>query len=205
MMLAIGYGAFIGYIIFFRTSADIGRTVMFMGWMWFIVCLVGGTIAGVVPQATTRLTTDISATDTTITVSSTVNFRDTGIIVIGDERIAYHTKTGTTFTGTFWRPLVRGASGTDAAAHSSGAATRAVETAMLNDTLNYNLALLSDASGIMFFVTLPLVFWDMITSFVFLPLAFLGTDMAILTYVWAIIGLGLLTSIVIAMIGGRRV
>ena len=204
-MLAIGYGAFIGYMIFFRTSADIGRTVMFMGWIWFIVCLMGGLLAGIVPQASTRLTADITATDTTITVSSTANFREQGIIIIGDERMAYHHTTATEFTGTFWRPLIRGSQDTDAAAHFTSDAVRSTENALLNDSLNYNIALLSDASGLMQFVALPLVVWDIITSFILLPLSFLGTDMVLLTYIWGIIGLGLLISVFIALAGGRRV
>jgi len=204
-VLAIGYGALIGYVLFFRTSADIGRTVMFMGWMWFVVCLVGGTLAGITPQAGTYLTADITDSDTTITVASTNGFRDSGIIVIGDERIAYYKTTATTFEGTFWRPLVRGAQDTEAVAHSSGDTVRAPESSLLNDALNYNIALLSDASGLMAFVSVPLAIWDLLTSFIFLPLEFLGTDMVILTYIWAIIGLGLLVSFFVALAGGRRV
>ena len=204
-MLAIGYGGFIGYVLFFRTSADIGRTVMFMGWMWFVVCLVGGLMAGTVPQATTVLTADITDADTTITVRSTEGFREQGIVVIGDERIAYHHTTDTEFKGTFWRHLVRGAQDTEAVEHTRGAAVRSMETAMLNDTLNYNIALLSDASGIMAFVTIPLVLWDIMLSFIFLPISFLGTDMVILTYVWGIFGLGLIVSLFVSLLGGRRV
>ena len=204
-MLAIGYGAFIGYMLFFRTSADIGRTVMFMGWMWFIVCLVGGLLTGIVPQTTTVLTADITDTDDVINVSSTEGFKDAGIITIGDERIVYSDTTDFTFTDTFWRDMIRGAQDTEAVAHLEGAAVRTTESALINDTLNYNIALLSDASGIMSFVTLPLVLWNILLSFIFLPLNFLGTDMVILTYIWAIIGLGLIVSFVIALIGGRRV
>jgi len=204
-LLAIGYGGFIGYMLFFRTSASVGRTVIFMGWMWFVVCLVGGLTTGTVPQTTTVLTADVDSADTTINVESTTNFKDAGIIIIGDERIAYHKTTDTTFTGTFWRPLVRGAQDTEAVAHTEGDAVRSTESALLNDTLNYNIALLSDASGIMSFVTIPLVLWDLITSFIFLPISFLGTDMVILTYIWGIFGLGLLVSVFMALAGGRRV
>jgi len=204
-MLVIGYSAYIGYIIFFRTSADIGRTVMFMAWLWFVCCLVGGTITGAIPQVSTKLTADITSTDTTITVRSTSGFKAPGFIIIGDERISFSDLTPTQFQGTFWRPVGRGTQDTTAAAHSIGDSVRTVENALLNNSLNYNVALLSDASGIMTFVALPLVIYSVITSFIFLPIAFLGTDMAILTYVWAIIGLGLLVSIFIALSGGRRV
>jgi hypothetical protein len=203
--LGIAYGAFIGYMLFFRSSADIGRTVMFMGWMWFVVCLIGGTMSGFVPQAGTALSADITDADTTITVTSTEGFKDSGIIIIGSERIAYYHMTADTFTGTFWRPLVRGAQDTEAAAHTTGAIVRMPESSLLNDSLNYNIALLSDSSGLMAFVAWPLAIWNIITSFMFLPLAFLGTDMVILTFIWGIFALGLLVSFGVAMAGGRRV
>jgi len=167
---------------------------------------------GTVPQTTTVLTADVDSADTTINVESTTNFKDAGIIVIDDEKIAYHKTTDTTFTRTFWRPLVRGVQDTEAVAHTAinpdtgkPRAVRSTESALLNDTLNYNIALLSDASGIMSFVTIPLVLWDLITSFIFLPISFLGTDMVILTYIWGIFGLGLLVSVFMALAGGRRV
>ncbi len=203
--LGIAYGAFIGYMLFFRTSADIGRTVMFMGWMWFVVCLIGGTMSGFVPQAGTALTADITDADTTINVTSTTGFRDSGIIVIGSERIAYAHTTATAFEGTFWRPLIRGTQSTEAAAHTEGAIVRMPESSLLNDALQYNIALLSDSSGLMAFVAWPLAMWNIITSFMFLPLAFLGTDMVILTFIWGIFALGLLVSFGVSMAGGRRV
>lgn len=205
-VIAIGYAGFIGYIIFFRNSGgDIGKVVMFMGWMWLVVCILGGVMVGANITSSTKLTADITDSDNTITVSRTVGFRDTGIIVIGDERIAYHKVTSTTFEGSFLRPLVRGANGTTATSHLTGATVRPVEGALINDSLSYNIALLSDSSGIMAFVSMPVVLWDVLTSFIFLPLDFLGTEMAFLTYIWGTIALGLLVSVFISMVGGRRV
>jgi len=202
----IAYGAFTGYVLFFKNSGgDIGKTVMFMGYMWVIVCLAGGIMTGVVPQASTRLTADITAADTTITVASTEGFKEPGIIVIGSERIAYYRLTATEFQGTFWRATVRGAGGTEAAVHVTGEIARMPESALINNSLDYNIALLSDASGLMSFVTVPLAIFNIITSFMFLPLAFLGTDLVIITVVWGIIALGLLVSIFISLAGGRRV
>jgi len=203
-MLVIAYAAFIGYVLFFRTSADIGRTVMFMAWMWFIVCLVGGTMVGSVPQASTVLTADITAATTPIPVESTAGFKAPGFIIIDDERISFSELTATEFDGTAWRPVARGSQDTTATVHTEGTAVRSVTGALLNNSLNYNIALLTDASGIMSFVAMPLVVWNIVTSFIFLPLSFLGSDMVILTYIWAIIGLGLLISIMISLAGGRK-
>lgn len=204
--LAIAYAALVGYVLFFKSSGgDIGKVVMFMAWMWFITCLMGGLMVGSIPQASAVLTADITAADTTVTVNSTAGFKEPSFIVIGDERIAYYHLTANTFGGTAWKPLIRGSQDTTAVAHLAGASVRSVEEALLNDSLNYNIALLSDASGIMSFVALPIVVWDILTSFIFIPLGFLGTDMAIFTYIWGIFGLGLLISVFIAMSGGRRV
>jgi len=204
-LLFICYGAYTGYILFFRTSAEIGRTVMFMGYMWIVTCLAGGIVSGVAPQASTRLTADISATDTTIPVVSTVGFKCPGTIVIDGERIAYSHLTATTIGGTFWRPLIRGTGDVEATTHQEGAIVRMPESSLINDALSYNIALLSDASGLMSFITVPLALLNLIGSFMILPLSFLGTDLVILTIIWGVIAVGLLVSLWVALAGGRRV
>jgi hypothetical protein len=204
--LFIGYGAFVGYILFYRGSAgDVGRNVTFMGYMWLIVCLSGGMLQGIVPQASTHLTVDLSSAGTTITVASTEGFRTPGIIVIGNERIAYFDTTATTFVGTTFRPLTRGVTGTTAVAHLSGATVRMPESALINDSLDYNIALISDSAGLMSFVTVPLAVWNIITDFLFLPLSFLGTDLVIITVIWGIIVLGVIITAAVSLMGGRRV
>lgn len=206
LFLFIGYGAFIGYILFYRNSAgDTGRNVAFMGWMWVIVCLAGGMLNGIVPHASTHLTTDLTSAGTTINVASTEGFRQTGILIISEERIAYSDTTATTFVGTTFRPMVRGTSGTEAVAHSSGAVVRMPESSLINDSLSYRIALISDAAGLMSFVTIPLAVFNIITDFVFLPLSFLGTDLVIVTVIWGIIALGTIITFAVAMTGGRRI
>jgi hypothetical protein len=202
----IGYGAFIGYILFYRSATgDVGRNVTFMGYMWIIICLAGGILNGIVPQASANLTLPITAADTTITVTSTEGFRSPGIIVIGSERIAYTDTTATTFIGTTFRPLVRGASSTEAVAHAVGSTARMPESSLINDSLSYNLALISDSAGLMSFITIPLAVWSIITDFVFLPLTFLGTDLVIITVLWGVIALGTIITAFMSMSGGRRV
>jgi hypothetical protein len=58
----------------------------------------------------------ISASDTTITVTSTAAFDSTGHLYIGSEEITFTGKTATTFTG-----CTRGANSTTAAIHANGA------------------------------------------------------------------------------------
>ena len=183
-----------------------GKAITFMIFLWFIISLAGGVMQGSsVTVATTTLTESISENDTTLTVTSTEGFPDTGFIQILDERVGYASKTSTTFKGNFAQPLVRGASNTDATAHSVGERVRTIESAMLNQSLGYKIAALSDASGLLAFVTIPFNALTLLGTFFVLPLGFLGTDFEILTYLWGIIVIGIIIAFGIAIVGGRRV
>lgn len=182
-----------------------GKLLMFLGFVWIGVCLAGGIMSGGVSMVTTRLTADIDDSAGTIPVSSTAGFPENGIIVIEKERIAYSSTSSDEFKGSFTRPLQRGASGTDAKAHDEGKHVSTVESSMLNSSLDYDIALISDASGLMAFVQVPLALFDMVKSFIFLPIGFLGTDLQILTYIWGVVVLGFIVVLFISLAGGRRV
>jgi len=176
-----------------------------MVFMFLIVSTAGNVMAGEVDFARTRLTADITDTDTTITVASTNGFPDTGIIVILDERIGYASKTSTTFAGNPAQPLLRGTQSTDAVAHSSGERVSTVPGAMMNTAATYHIAVMADASGMLAFVAKSVSFFQLIGSFFFLPLRFLGTDLEILTVLWACVGIGVIIALFVALAGGRRV
>lgn len=178
---------------------------MFMLFMFIIVNIAGNIMAGEIDFARVELTADIDDADTTINVSSTTGFPDVGMVVIGDERIAYSDTTATTFRDSLAQPLIRGTSGTDAVAHSEGAKVSTLQGAMMNTAADYHIAVMADASGLQAFVAKPTAFFQLIGSYVFLPLAFLGTDLQILTVFWGVIGAGMLISLFVALAGGRRV
>lgn len=178
---------------------------MFMMFMFIVVCIAGGVMAGQIDFARTRLTADITDAVTTIPVSSTEGFPSVGIIVIGEEHIAYSATTATTFIGGLAQPLLRGTDGTDAEAHSTNDHVSTVPGAMLNTAASYHVAVMADAAGLQAFIAKPLAFFQLIGSFLFLPLTFLGTDLQILTLLWAVIGVGMLVSLFISLAGGRRV
>lgn len=182
-----------------------GKAVMFMAFVWLIVCIAGGVQQMTVTTAATSLTADIDADDDVIPVVSTEGFSDTGFIEVGDERIGYASTTNVTFKDNLAQPMVRGYGDTDAASHSEGAIVRTVESSMLNQSFGYRVAVLSDASGLLAFVTIPFAFIMLIGSFFVLPLSFLGTDLEILTYIWGVVGIGVLVALGIALAGGRRV
>jgi len=183
----------------------LGKFTMFMMTVWLVVCIAGSVAQGHIDFVRTILTAAIDDDDGTVTVKSTEGFPDSGIIVIRDERIAYSSTTATTFKGNLARPLVRGAEGTEAVAHEIGEHVATVQGAMLNSSAAYNIAVLADASGLQAFVSAPLAVFALLGSFFFLPIQFLGTDLQILTYIWAIFGVGGLISLTISLAGGRRV
>ena len=182
-----------------------GKLVMFLMFVWLIVCIAGGVVQGQVDFVRTSLTVAIDDDDSTITVKSTEGFPEPGIIAIKDERIAYSSTTATTFKGNLARPLNRGAEGTEAVAHEIGEHVATIQGAMMNSSAAYNIAVLADPSGLQAFVSVPLAFFALLGSFFFLPIQFLGTDLQILTYVWAVIGVGAIAAFTITMAGGRRV
>jgi len=155
--------------------------------------------------ASTRLTADLTADATTINVTSTNGFPEPGELIIEGERIAYSGTTATTFVGNVARPMIRGEGDTTAVAHSSAEAVRTVESALINNAVDYNLAVISDATGLMAFIQIPLAVFDILKTFVAAPFGFLGTDLAIITTIWGIMMLGMLIVIAIMMGGGRRV
>lgn len=167
--------------------------------------MAGGLLMGSVPFATAELTSDIASGDPTIPVDGTNGFPEPGIIVIDNERIAYSAKTGTTLVGSIARPLQRGANGTSPSAHTEGTTVRMVESMLMNNAVDYDLAILADTAGLQAFLTVPTAVFDVLLSFGRAPLGFLGTDLQILTVIWAVFFLGMVVSFFIMMAGGRRV
>ena len=182
-----------------------GKGFMFLAFIWLIVCIAGGVMVGSVATAATALTEDITAASNVITVQNTNGFGETGVVQIGAEKIAYSTTTATTFRGTLARPIVRGSEGTEAVVHTAGEVARTPEASMLNQSAAYNVAVIADASGLWAAVTIPLALLRLLGSFLFLPLEFLGTDLVIITYIWAVVGIGMIVALGIALAGGRRV
>lgn len=178
---------------------------MFFGFVWVVTCIAGGIMMGNVPFASSALSADLTAVATTVYVESTEGFPEPGIIVIGGERISYSSISATSFQGNVARPLTRGISGTTAVAHTEGEVVRLVESSLINSSIDYDIATISDSAGIQAFLSVPLALFDIILSFGIAPFSFLGTDLQILTILWGILFLGMVVSFFISMAGGRRV
>ena len=182
-----------------------GKLTMFFGFVFVITCLAGGFLMGDMPFASTKLTAAIDDDDTTITVASTTGFRETGILIIGAERIAYSEISDTQYTGTLAKPLVRGTGETMAVAHAVGEDVRMIESALINSSIDYDLAILADSAGAQAFISVPTALFDILMSFGTSPFAFLGTDLQFITVLWGVMFLGMIVSFFIQVAGGRRV
>lgn len=205
-LLLIADGAFIGYILFLR-SESLHKGFMFMIWMFVIVSIAGNVAAsGQSGITTTRLTSAITANETdSIPVASTVGFPDSGIIIIGDEHISYPDKDDTHFLDTTFNDIIRGSADTDAVAHVATDSVRTKESYLLNASIDYKIARITDSAGALAFIAMPVLLFDLVLTFFKLPLEFLGTDLAILTYIWMVVAVGMIIGFVIALAGGRRV
>jgi len=202
----IAYGAFIGYVLFFR-SETLHKGFMFMIWMFVIVSIAGNIAAsGQSGVTATRLTDNITANETdSIPVASTVGFANAGVILIGDEQITYPDKDDTHFLDTTFNDIVRGSAETEVVAHDVNASVRTKESYLLNAGIDYKIARITDSAGALAFIAMPVLLLDLVITFFKLPLEFLGTDLAILSYIWMVVAIGMIVGFVVALAGGRRV
>ena len=179
---------------------------MFFGWIWLITNIAGGVLSGEVPFASTELTAGITAVSTTpIEVATTNGFSPTGVLVLGEERIAYSSTTDTTFRGTIARPLVRGVDGSEAVLHLEEDVVRTVAGTLINESIDYNLASIADSAGLASFVTIPTAIFNILVSFATTPFGFLGTDLQFISVIWGIAFVGFIFTIGLSMLGWRRV
>ena len=182
------------------------KSLSFVLFLWFAITMIGGFSEGSNVMSSTTLVADISADEnTTITVTSTEGFADTGYIKIRDEYIGYPSTSDTTFKASVIHDIERGAQGSDNTTHVAGEIVRTIPSAMLNSSLDYQIATLMDASGVLGFISIPFKFAKLLLSFFVAPLNFLGGPLQILTYVWAIVTIPILFKIGTAVVGGRRV
>lgn len=179
-----------------------GKGIMFMLFMWLMVCLAGSVMAGDLASAVTVLTSPLGTGDSTVYVQSTNGFSDSGTIVIGTETIAYSRKTATTFYGDpLIKPLLRGVQGTEEQAHATGSRVYTAPMALLNNVVAYNIIYMSNPEGVLAVVGVPIAFFQTLGGFFFLPLSFLGTDLQILSILWMVIAFGMIIALAIALVG----
>ena len=134
----------------------------------FIFSVISGVAEGGGGIVTTQLTSDLSATGTTVNVVSTEGFLKADYIVIGDEYIKHGDKTATSFGVSL--SSGRGFNDTEAVAHASGTKVYSGSADPLNAALGFNILATGDTTGSVDIITvgtrflsttLPrLVTWD---------------------------------------------
>ena len=106
--------------------------------IYFINVILGGVMEAGGGMATTRLTTGLTATDTTINVASTAGFLGSDYVVIGGEKIRYTSKSSSSFTVPATNG--RGYDDTDATPHVAGSNVYSEATNVLNGIVGFNIA-----------------------------------------------------------------
>lgn len=114
------------------------KLIAAMALLFFIGTLLSAIMEGAGGVNTTSLTSDITAADTTIPVSSTEGYLYSDILVIGNEKIRYTSKTDTQFN----IPATSGRAydGTTAVAHDRGAYVLSKQSDVINQMLGFNIA-----------------------------------------------------------------
>ena len=172
-----------------------------MLFMWLCICIAGGVVAGQIDFATTTLTVAIDEDDDVLAVGSTAGLPNSGVVVLEDEHIGYSHKTATTLYGSATAPVIRGAEGTEAMSHAAGTFVSTVPGAMMGMSMAYNVVALTDVAGPRAVVVAPLALFRLLGSFFAPHLEFLGTNLAIITYLWMILAIGMVVALAVNLFG----
>jgi len=173
---------------------------------FFLVMLIGCSILGAIMQGgggivTTELTSDITAEDLTVPVTSTTDYLGADYVIIGGEKILYTGKTAVSFTG-----CTRGYGNTEASAHPSGALVYTADAGAINNALGFNVAATIDSMGVIAFVAIPIQFFVItVPRIVRVNMTFLSGGLAIIGWMWLAMCAGFIITLAMSIIGARRV
>lgn len=173
---------------------------------FFLFVFLGAAILSAVMEGgggvlAAELETTIDADDTTLELDNTTDFLTADYVILGDEKISYTGKTDTTLTG-----LTRGYDGTEATAHAAGTMVYSADASVVSSALGFSIASTTDNMGIWSVVTIPFYFLTRtLPHIVMMNYSFLSGNLAILGWFFFAAGTGLVITIALAVVGGRRV
>lgn len=167
-----------------------------------IVGIIGAVQQGGGGVTTTRLTTDIDHDDMTVPVVSTANFLNMDYVLIDNEKILYSSKDATNF---YVATNGRGYDSTPATDHDERTNVHSAASGIVNSMAGYNVSIITEAAGIWAVFTLPLAIFRLMANALYINFTYLGSDLAIISYIWIALGVGLIVTIVIQLVSGRRV
>lgn len=138
---------------------------------------------------TTTLASLMSATSTNIVVTDTKGFLNSGILIIGDEKVTYSSIT-TTFPYRF-NGLTRGIEGTIAKSHIAGSRVFSEDTGVINAALGFNPAAIAVSSGWFATVLIPWNFFVItMPRLVAWNFSFFQGELIVIRYILMIISIG---------------
>ena len=147
------------------------------------------------------LASDVTATDTTISVASTTDYLSTDYILIEGEKIHYAGLTSTSFTG-----CTRGYDETTAVSHEAGALVYTADASAINNALGFNMAAQQDSVGWLSVLAIPFNFFVItVPRIIRMNLEFLVGPLAVVGWVWLCMAAGFVITLALMIISGMRV
>ena len=173
---------------------------------FFLVMLLGTSILGGIMKGgggivAAPLASDMTATDTTITMADTRDYLTADYVIIEGERITYSGKTATTLTG-----CTRGCNDTTASSHETGALVYTADASGINNAVGFNLGAQQDSIGWVAVLAIPFNFFVItVPRIIRMNLEFLTGPLAIIGWVWICMAAGFIITLAIMILGGMRV
>jgi len=162
--------------------------------LFFFFTLIDSVVMGSGGVAVTQLRNAITATDTTMTVTSTRGYLSADFIRMGNEKVSYNGKDATHFYN-----LSRGQDGTIAVIHTANEKIYSPDADVLNAALGYGLINTAGSGATFsFFQNLGLFFTVTIPKLITWNFSFLDTDYGIyIRYILIAVSLGLTITVII--------
>jgi len=150
-----------------------------------------------------ELNANVDEDDLTLTLDTTANFVAPSIITIGQERIGISVVPD----GTHLTVVAngRGMNGTNAVAHYTGEGVYTEESALVSNMIQVRVAKIADASGLRAFIDIPWQILSIGTDLIASPFTFFGSDLWILSAIYAAILVGVVVVIGLSVAGALRV
>lgn len=173
---------------------------------FFLVMLLGTSILGAIMKGgggivAAPLASDMTATDTTITMADTTDYLTADYVIIEGERISYSGKTSTTLTG-----CTRGCNDTTVSSHEAGALVYTADASAINNALGFNLGAQQDSIGWLTILAIPFNFFVItVPRIIRMNLEFLTGPLAIIGWLWLTMAAGFVITLAIMIISGLRV
>ena len=163
--------------------------------------ILGGVLHGGGGIVAAALASDITATDTTVSVASTTDYLSTDYILIEGEKIHYAGLTATSFTG-----CTRGYDDTTAVSHEAGALVYTADASAINNALGFNMAAQQDSVGWLSVLAIPFNFFVItVPRIIRMNLEFLVGPLAVVGWVWLCMAAGFVITLALMIISGMRV